>query len=156
MSAFFVSSTNHSNTVVTQATAHTPLVTSTMTAASTPTAPAKDGMYIPGTYKGSMFNETTQQTTYITVFIVQSKGSGALSGSVTDTAPTQGVYPLSGTVDLQGNFSFSTQQPADQKPRLYFGTVQQQQGSFLHGNFCSSTTNTCIAPSGYFTVGPGY
>ena len=150
---------NHSNTPVTRATAHAPLVASTSTIVSTPTVAVKDGMYIPGTYKGSMFNDTTtNQTTYITVYLVQSKGNGSLTGSVTYTSPTQAVYLLlSGTVDMQGNFSFSIQQPAGQKPLLYVGTVQQQQGgNFLHGNFCSSTTNVCLALSGYFTVGPGY
>ena len=149
---------NHSNTPVTQTTAHTPLVNSTPTVAITPTVAVKDGMYIPGTYKGSMFNTTTNQTTSITVYLVQSKGNGSLTGSVTYTSPTQSVYLLlNGTVDMQGNFSFAIQQPTGQKPLLYIGTVQKQSGgNYLHGNFCNSTTNVCLALSGYFTVGPGY
>ncbi len=150
---------NHQNAGATQTAASTQQrPTATPTRGVTPTPTPQNGMYIPGTYKGSMANSTTQQTTYITVYLVQSKGSGALTGSVTYTSPTQGVYDLvTGTVDMQGNFSFSIQQPAGQKPLLYVGTVQKQSdGNYLHGNFCSSTTSTCLSLSGYFTVGPGY
>ncbi len=141
---------SHSHTPVTQIQNSTPTVT------TTPTATAQNGLYIPGTYNGSMFNETTQQTTLITVFVVQNKGNGTLSGSVTFKSPTQGVYSLHGIVDMQGNFSFSIQQPSDQKPLYFYGTVQQQQGTYLKGSFCNSNTNSCVAPSGYFNVGPGY
>ena len=103
-----------------------------------------------------MFNETTQTLTAITVFLVQTKGSGALPGSVTYASNPQTPYLLTGTVDMQGNFYFSIQQAAGQKPLLYYGTVQQQGGNFLKGNFCNSTTNVCLSQSGYFNVGPGY
>jgi hypothetical protein len=120
----------------------------------TATAALRSGLYIAGTYNGTMFNETTQQTTSISVFIVQSKGNAALSGSVTFRSPPQGVYPLSGTVDTQGNFSFAVHLSADQTPLLFYGAVQQ--GSYLHGYFCNSSTNTCPANTGYFTVGPRF
>jgi hypothetical protein len=154
-----VSAINHQNASATQtALSAQQRPKATPTKGVTPTPTPQNGMYIPGTYKGSMFNSTTQQTTYITVYLVQSKGNGALTGSVTYTSPTQGVYDLvTGTVDMQGNFSFSIQQPSGQKPLLYVGTVQRQSGgNYLHGNFCNSTTSTCLALSGYFTVGPGY
>jgi serine/threonine protein kinase len=121
------------------------------------TAVPRNGLYIAGTYNGSMFNETTQQTTDITVFIVQTQGNGALSGSVTFKSSPQGVYPLSGTVDTQGNFSFAIHQSAGQTPLLFYGAVQNgQNGSLLHGNFCNSNTNTCLSNTGYFTVGPRF
>lgn len=148
---------NHSNTAVAQTKTTAQIPTRTPTSAITPTATPHDGLYIPGTYNGSMFNQTTQQTTTITVFLVQSKGDGSLSGSVMFRSPTQGIYPLTGTVDTQGNFSFSIQQPTGQQPLLYYGTVQQQQGgNYLKGNFCNSTTSSCISLLGYFNVGPGY
>ena len=103
-----------------------------------------------------MFNTTTNQTTAITVFLVQTKGSGALQGTVAYASAPQTFYPLSGKVDMQGNFYFSIQQAAGQKPLLYYGTVQQNGGNYLHGNFCNSTTNVCLSQLGYFTVGPGY
>ena len=151
-----VSANNHLTAHVTQTAASTQRPTPTPTLGVTPTPTPKNGMYIPGTYKGSVFNETTQQTTAITVFLVQTKGNGSLTGSVTYASAPQSPYTLTGTVDMQGNFSFSVQQPAGQKPLLYYGTVQQQQGNFLHGNFCNSTTSTCLSNLGYFTVGPGY
>ena len=136
--------------------AQRPTPTPKPTLGVTPTPTPANGMYIPGTYKGSMFNETTQQTTAITVFLVQTKGSGALQGSVTYTSPAQSPYLLTGKVDMQGNFYFSIQQAAGQKPLLYYGTVQQQGGNYLKGNFCNSTTNVCLSQLGYFNVGPGY
>jgi len=126
----------------------------TPTPRSTATAAPHPGLYIAGTYNGSMYNQTTNQSTSITVHIVQSKGDGALSGSVTFKSPPQGVYPLSGTDDTQGNFSFSVHLPAGTTPLLFIGTVQQ--GAYLHGNYCSSSTNVCLANMGYFTVGPRF
>ncbi len=150
------SAINSPNVSATQTAASNQRPTPTPTLGVTPTPTPKNGMYIPGTYKGSMFNESTNETTYITVFIVQTKGSGALTGSVTYTSGTPGVYTLTGTVDLQGAFSFSIQQPSGQKPLLYYGTVKQNGGNFLQGNFCNSTTNVCLSNLGYFNVGPGY
>ena len=139
---------------------HTLLATATPTPRITyppPTAvPPHNGLYIAGTYNGSIFDQTAQQTTYISVFLVQSKGNAALSGTVTFKSPSQGVYPLHGTVDTQGNFSFTVQLSAGQTPLYFYGTVQQQQGSYLKGNLCSSSTNSCSVSTGYFFVGPGY
>jgi serine/threonine protein kinase len=136
--------------------AHSQTATAVAKPMTSPTATAvpRNGLYIAGTYNGTMFNETTQQTTDISVFIVQTQGNGALSGSVTFKSPPQGVYPLSGTVDTQGNFSFAIQQAAGQTPLLFYGAVQN--GSNLHGNFCNSNTNTCLSNTGYFTVGPRF
>ncbi len=137
-------------------TAHSQTATAVakLTPSPTATTAPRSGLYIAGTYNGTMFNETTQQTTSISVFIVQSKGNAALSGSVTFKSPPQGVYPLSGTVDTQGNFSFAVHLSAGQTPLLFYGAVQP--GSYLHGNFCNSSTNTCLANTGYFTVGPRF
>ena len=146
-------------TLLTSAT-HTPLATATPTPRITypppTTVPPHNGLYIAGTYNGSIFDQTAQQTTYISVFLVQSKGNAALSGTVTFKSPSQGVYPLHGTVDTQGNFSFTVQLSAGQTPLYFYGTVQQQQGSYLKGNYCSSNTNACSVNTGYFLVGPGY
>lgn len=129
---------------------------STPTVAATPTPVVKNGLYIPGTYKGSTQDNTTQQSEAITVFLVQQKGNGALSGSVTFASP-QAVDPLSGTVDTQGNFSFSVQQPKGQKPLYFYGAVQKQSdGNYLKGQYCSSSTNSCISLTGIFYVGPGF
>src|SRR6266571_1783191 len=114
-----------------------------------PTATPQKGLYIAGTYNGQMFNQTTQQTTTISVFIVQSKGIAPFSGSFTSP---QGVSPLKGTVDTQGTFSFTVQLSGGQTPLYFYGMVQQ--GVYLHGNFCSSSTNSCSTNTGYFTVGP--
>ena len=134
---------------------HVPQATPTahVTPASA-TATPRNGLYIAGTYNGSMFDQTTQQITYISVFLVQSKGNAVLSGMVTFKSPSQGVNPLHGTVDTQGNFSFTVQLAAGQTPLYFYGAVQQ--GSFLKGDFCRSSTNSCSVNTGYFLVGPRY
>lgn len=131
------------------------------TAANTPTGTSttasQNGPFIAGTYNGSMYDETKQQTTNISVFIKQSKGRADFRGTFTVTSPSQRAYPLHGKVDLQGNFSFTVQQPGGQLPLYFYGTVQHQQNvNYLHGNFCSSRTNSCSVNTGYFTVGPRY
>ena len=136
-------------------TAHTTPTAATVTP-PTATATPRNGLYIAGTYNGSMFDQTTQQTTSISVLLVQSEGNAALSGTVTFKSPSQGVNPLHGTVDRQGNFAFTVQRSAGQTPLYFYGAVQQQQGSYLKGNFCQSRTNSCSVNTGYFLVGPGY
>jgi hypothetical protein len=104
-----------------------------------------------------MQDNTTQQSSAITVFLTQKRGSGALGGSLTFTSPNQAVDPLSGVVDMQGNFSFTVQQPNGQKALYFYGAVQQlSDGNYLKGQYCSSNTSTCISPTGIFDVGPGY
>jgi len=144
-------------------TGHTPVAAatqpkSTPTVAATPTpTTVPNGLYIPGTYKGSTQDNTTGQSAAITVFLVQQKGNGALSGSMTFTSPSQAIDPLSGSVDMQGNFSFTVQQPKGQKPLYFYGAVQKQSdGNYLKGQYCSSNTSSCISLTGIFYVGPGF
>lgn len=137
---------SHSQTATAQAQA----TKSVPTATPTPTPPP--GLYIAGTYNGSMFNSTTNQTTFITVFIRQTQGSGILNGSVTFKTSSPTTEPLSGKVDKQGNFTFTVQQGHGQLPLVFYGSVQNS--VYLHGNFCNSATNTCDSNTGYFTVGP--
>ncbi len=129
------------------------------TAGISPTAAntQQKGMYIAGTYNGAMTDQTTQQTSQITVLLSQTQGDAALSGTFTFRSPTQANYQLTGTVDLQGNFSFTVQQPTGQTPLYFHGQVEQnQQGIFLKGNFCNSSTNSCSSDNGYFAVGPKF
>lgn len=121
------------------------------TTAPTPSPTPQNGLYIAGSYNGSMFDQNTQQNIVATVYIVQTQGNGKLQGSVTFKSPTQGVYPLNGTVDMKGNFSFTVQQPG-KTPLYLFGSLQQS--SFLKGNYCSSSTGPCLSITGYFTFGP--
>jgi hypothetical protein len=123
-----------------------------------PTAMAtpRNGLSIAGTYNGSVLDRTTQQTTYISVFLVQSEGNAALSGTVTFKSLSQGVHPLHGTVDPHGNFSFTVQLSAGQAPLYFYGAVQQQQGPYLKGHICRSSTNSCSVNTAYFLVGPRY
>ncbi len=139
--------------------------TPTVAAKLSPTTPAtaavtpSPGLYIAGTYNGSMFDETTNQTSTISVSLTQTQGYAPLHGSITFRPPAQGNYPLSGTVDTQGKFSFTVQQPAGQTPLYLFGTLQQNsQGAFLHGFFCHSDTGSCPSSTGtgYFTAGPKF
>src|SRR5258708_14111051 len=84
----------------------------------------------------------------------ESKGRADFSGTFTVTSSSHGTYRLNGKVDLQGNFSFTVQQPGGQMPLYLYGTVQQQQGvDYLHGYFCKSRTNACSVNTGYFTFG---
>jgi serine/threonine protein kinase len=136
----------------------------TPTAVLSPTTPptptptiVPNGLFIPDSYRGSMQDNTTQQTSTITVFVTQKKGSGALGGSVTFVSPNQAIDPLNGIVDMQGNFSFTVQQAQGQKPLYFYGTVQQlSDGNYLKGQYCSSNTNSCTTITGIFDVGPGY
>jgi serine/threonine protein kinase len=130
----------------------TPTKNSSIT--NTPTNTHQNGLYIAGTYNGAMTDQTTQQTSQITVLLVQTQGNGALSGTFTYRSPNQASYSLNGTVDTQGNFSFTVQQPNGQIPLYFHGQVQQS--VYLHGNFCSSATNSCSTDTGYFTVGPKF
>jgi len=124
---------------------------------ATPTKTQQNGLYIAGTYNGSMTDQTRQQSSQISVLLVQTQGNGALSGTFTFRSPTQAAYTLNGTVDTQGNFSFTVQQPNGQLPLYFHGQVHQsQQDVFLRGNFCSSATNSCSTDAGYFTVGPKF
>ena len=152
----FYSNYHAQQSALTQAQTATALAKSapTRTPSITPTPTPQKGLYIAGTYNGSMTNQNTGQISSITVFLVQTQGIAPLTGSVTFKSPTQGVFPLKGTVDTHGNFSFTVQQSAGQTPLVFYGTFQT--GNFLKGNFCSSHTNTCLSNDGYFTVGPRY
>ena len=130
-----------------QTTTHAPTVTNGSTATQ------QNGLYIAGTYNGSMFDQTAQQTITISVHLVQSQGNAALSGTFT-SGSSQVAYPLTGTVDTQGNFSFTAQQANGQLPLFFHGQVYQS--VFLKGNYCSSNTNSCSTDTGYFTVGPKF
>ncbi|GAC1349959.1 MAG: hypothetical protein NVSMB27_27970 [Ktedonobacteraceae bacterium] len=141
----------HSQTTAT-ALAQVPKHTPTAPVTPTPTATPLPGLYIAGTYNGSM--NDGQQTSSISVHIVQNQGSGGLSGTFSFRSPSQGTYPLKGKVDLQGNFSFTVQQSAGQTPLYFYGAVQQ--GVYLKGFFCSSNTNSCGANPGFFVVGPKF
>jgi serine/threonine protein kinase len=156
---FYNSHQSNSNSVSLTQTATSKLLTPTKNAGvtATPTKTQQNGLYIAGTYNGAMSDQTTQQSSQITVVLTQTQGNAALSGTFTYRSPTQATYPLTGTVDLQGNFSFTVQQPTGQTPLFFHGQVQQnQQGVYLHGNFCNSTTNSCSPDNGFFTVGPKF
>jgi hypothetical protein len=133
--------------------AQTPKQTPTPTATPRP-AP---GLFIAGTYNGSMTDATTQQVSSISILIKQSQGSGLLSGTFTNRSLAQGVYPLTGKIDMQGNFSFRVQQAGGQQPLYFYGSLNQ--GVYLKGFFCSSSTNSCGANNtnpNFFIAGPRF
>jgi serine/threonine protein kinase len=153
------SSHQASNNSVSLTQTATAKATAIKTAGISPTATKaqQKGMYIAGTYNGAMTDQTTSQTSQISVSLTQTQGDAALSGTFTTSTPTQAQYPLTGTVDIQGNFSFTVQQTTGQTPLFFHGQVEQNsQGEFLKGNFCSSSTNSCSTDTGYFTVGPKF
>ena len=137
----------------------TPTIAATAKPTYAPTAMAMtvpNGMYIPATYNGSMQDNTTQQTSMITVFLTEKKGSGALGGSLKFVSPTQAVDSLSGVVDMQGNFSFTVQQAQGQKALYFYGTVQQlSDGNYLKGQYCTSNTKFLHLDYRYFRCGAG-
>ena len=155
---FFYSShqANVSSSALTQTATAGKLLTPTHASSVTVTVTTtqQNGLYIAGTYNGSMTDQTTQQTTQISVLLVQTQGNAALSGTFTFSSPSSGSDPLTGTVDTQGNFSFTVQQPAGQLPLYFHGQVYKS--DYLKGNFCSSNTNSCSTDTGYFTVGPKF
>ncbi|HEY0756967.1 MAG TPA: protein kinase [Ktedonobacteraceae bacterium] len=127
-------------------------VATTPTAALTPTAmptTVPPGEYIAGKYNGSFTDSSTNQSKTLSVQLNQTNGSGVLSGGATINSSTP--YSLKGTVDRQGNFSFSVAQPSG-LPYVFHGQYTSQQS--LHGNYCRSATSDCPFDTGYFTVGP--
>ncbi len=162
--AFGIHYANQSGSGVTSrsqtATAHvtqtsTQRLSSSPTASRTQTSTARqNGEYIAGNYNGSMFDSTIGQNKQVKVIIQQTRGSAIISGTFTFRSPYQGSYPLNGTVDTHGNFSFTVQTTTNQPPLYFHGTVQN--GIYLQGNFCSSSTNQCNANTGYFNVGPRF
>jgi hypothetical protein len=131
----------------------TPIARATATSAATPTvAPGKD---IAGTYNGH-FQERTpgSPSMQLSVHLFQTSGSGVLTGSVSFNGSVQPGYLLQGSVDLQGNFIFTVQQPAGQLPYVFYG--QLVPGNILRGNYCRTTAPNCQAATGFFTVGPRY
>jgi len=134
----------------------TPRLSSSPTASRTQTStPRQNGEYIAGNYNGSMFDSTIGQNKQVNVMIQQTKGSATISGTFTFKSPYQGSYPLNGSVDTHGNFSFTVQTTTNQPPLYFHGTVQS--GIYLQGNFCSSSsTNQCNANTGYFNIGPRF
>jgi flagellar basal body-associated protein FliL len=132
------------------ATAHSAKATATATATPKPA----NGLFIAGTYNGSMTDEVANQTSSISIFLGQSQGSGVLTGSFTYRSGSSGTYQIKGIIDMQGNFSFTVQQPAGKQP-LYFHGIYQP-GNYLKGSFCSSSTNSCSVDTGYFNAGPKF
>jgi serine/threonine protein kinase len=162
--AFSIHSANQSGPVVTSrsqtATTHVTQtskqhVSSSPTASRTQTSTSRqNGEYIAGNYNGNMFDSTIGQNKPVKVIIQQTRGSAAISGTFTFKSPYQGSYPLNGTVDTHGNFSFTVQTTANQPPLYFYGSVQN--GIYLQGHFCNSSTNHCNANAGYFNVGPRF
>jgi serine/threonine protein kinase len=133
----------------------TPRLSSSPTASRTHTStPRQNGEYIAGIYNGSIFDSTIGQNKQVNVMIQQTRGSATISGTFTFKSPYQGSYPLKGSVDTHGNFSFTVQTTTNQPPLYFYGTVQS--GIYLQGNFCSSSTNQCSADTGYFNIGPRF
>lgn len=128
--------------------------TATIPAAITPSPTPPPGVYIAGTYNGTMTDSTAQQVTRLSVYLVQTQGQGVLHGQVTFRASSQQVYQLDGAVDLLGNFSFTVQQSPGQAPFYFYGATQP--GNYLHGYYCRSNSGPCQTNMGYFTVGPRY
>lgn len=153
---FFYVSHQSGNPALTSTTinhAQTPSVVVKLTPSPTATK-APNGLYIAGVYGGTMFDETTNQQSNISIAIAQTQGNGTLSGTFTFKSPSQGTFALHGIDDLQGKFSFTVQQAAGHLPLYFFGVYQPS--TDLHGYFCSSNTNSCPTSTGtgYFTVGP--
>jgi hypothetical protein len=140
---------NHPFTASVQPTATHP-VQPTATPSPTPT-PVPPGKYIAGTYNGSMANNDGSNYMQLSVHLVQSKGSGVLSGAI--VLNSSSTYNLSGLVNMDGEFSF-TAKPSGQTPYVFHGTYGTD--TILHGFFCRSTTGSCPADLGYFTVGPRF
>jgi serine/threonine protein kinase len=128
--------------------------TATVLPTATPSPTPQPGLYIAGTYNGTMTDNNTQQVTQLSVHLVQTQGQGALRGSVTFNSSSQQVYLLNGVVDLKGNFSFTVQQPSGQTPYYFYGA--NQPGNYLHGYYCRAQAGPCLTNEGYFTVGPRF
>lgn len=122
------------------------------TATVSPSPTSAPGLYIAGTYNGSMENNAEQNYTLISIVVQQTQGQNKLTGTVTFKGASQQTDQLSGTIDLKGQFSFTVQQPAGQVPYVFYGSFNSSNN--LQGKYCNSSTGTCQASAGYFNVGP--
>lgn len=147
---------NHLGSTGALQSSQTAVTRSTLTPAETPTLTPtlSPGLAIAGTYHGSLADQTTYQTEEISLHIIQAGNTSILNGSVTFTS-LQTTYTLTGTINMQGNFSFTLQQSPDQVPLTFSGNAYQQGGRlYLKGNFCNAGANACSSAKGYFNVGP--
>ncbi len=137
-------------------TAIVPTVTSivpTVTATATPVT-AQNIPHLAGTYQGTLTNTATSQYSHMVVVITQIAGHATFNGQLTLNRILGGISSFTGVVDDDNNFSFTIKVPAGQMPLHFYGVVQD--GVYLHGNYCISSTNHCAQSTGYFTIGPRY
>lgn len=121
------------------------------TPTATPSPAPAPGLYIAGTYNGSLGNDAGLSES-LSVYLIQTKGSGVLTGSATFNSSAQHNL-LRGTVDMQGNFIFTVQQSSG-LPYIFYGAVESEVN--LHGSYCRTSASSCPAADGFFTVGPRY
>lgn len=152
--------TTHQPTTAQRATATTvrptptPTVQPTATSAPTPTPTPAIFPNVAGVHNGTVHNTSGGLTANMSLSIQQS--GQAISGYVTINSPLKGSGPLTGSVTNTGRVQFidrSNQVPA---PLYFWGTVQSD-GS-MQGNYCSlDQTNHCnpgAGGAGYWNVGP--
>ncbi len=144
---------------LTQSVARTPAPTPTPIA---PTPTATTSSYseqnvprLAGTYQGTLTDTSTFQYSHMVVVISQMAGRTTFNGQLTLNRILGGISSsFTGVVDGNNEFSFTISGLSGGKPLHFYGVVQD--GAYLHGNYCSSSTDYCTQNSGYFLVGPRY
>ena len=139
----------------------TPVLTKTPaphpTPAPMPTSPPTPVPYpnIAGNYNGTIFDQTANITTGMSLYIQQKSGHGIISGYFSVNPPLVGNGNFTGTVNTGKYMQFTVQSYHGNAPLYFWGWVQQD--SSLKGDYCSlNSRNQCdpsAGASGTWNVG---
>ncbi len=100
---------------------------------------------VAGNYTGTIFDQTANITTGMTLYIQQKIGQGNISGYFTVNPPLVGSGNFSGTVNTGKYIEFTVQSYHGNAPLYFWGWVQQD--SSLKGDYCSLNSKSQCDPS---------
>jgi hypothetical protein len=110
---------------------------------------------IAGNYTGTIFDQTANITTGMSLYIQQKSGQGNIGGYFTVNPPLVGSGNFTGTVNTGKYMQFTVQSYHGNAPLYLWGWVQQD--SSLKGDYCSlnskSQCDPSVGASGTWNVG---
>jgi serine/threonine protein kinase len=110
---------------------------------------------VAGNYTGTIFDQTANITTGMSLYIQQKSGQGNISGYFTVNPPLVGSGNFTGTVNTGKYMQFTVQSYHGNAPLYFWGWVQQD--SSLKGDYCSlnskSQCDPSVGASGTWNVG---
>jgi len=100
---------------------------------------------IAGNYNGTIFDQTANITTGMSLYIQQKTGQGNISGYFSVNSPLVGSGNFTGTVNTGKYVQFTVQSYHGNAPLYFWGWVQQN--SSLKGDYCSLNSKSQCDPS---------